>query len=90
MRFTLFFRVLVQVRHSIVFADTPWSDRQPIALALEPPVFPYTDEECERLIDILEFFEGAFHLSCPSWPLLIGQFLEEQSRLHRSHHHLYR
>ncbi|KAI9458604.1 hypothetical protein BJY52DRAFT_1186742 [Lactarius psammicola] len=33
------------------------------ALALEPPTFPYTDEECEELIDILE--RSKDHASSP-------------------------
>ena len=42
------------------------------AVALEPPAFPYTDEECEDFIEALESErgKGVFHLANPAWPSL--------------------
>lgn len=44
------------------------------AAAFEPPAFPYTDEECEDLIEALERDKGVFHLAYAAWPSLTSSW----------------
>jgi len=61
-------------------APSSWSDRQPLdALTSEIPTFPYTANECQKFIELLQCGKGMFHSVHFLWHLVDRLFLDHAS-----------